>query len=156
MVFFVLHNIYKKGKLWKKGGICLIALIVDKDMDSRIRLKHLIQENAEECCVLEFPDGRQAMDYVSVPGREADFLFTEVELKGMSGFTLCRNMKKLQNQCYLIKPFDGNRIKAILKDALRKKKINWRNTYEKDKNSYNGYLWYPVAAAGSLQLTKRK
>lgn len=143
MVFFVLHNIYKKGKLWKKGGICLIALIVDKDMDSRIHLKHLIQENAEECCVLEFPDGRQAMDYVSVPGREADFLFTEVELKGMSGFTLCRNMKKLQNQCYLtlmskkddyayeawlygadnylIKPFDGNRIKAILKDALRKK-----------------------------------
>ena len=79
----------------------MIALIVDKDMDSRIRLKHLIQENAEECCVLEFPDGRQAMDYVSVPGREADFLFTEVELKGMSGFTLCRNMKKLQNQCYL-------------------------------------------------------
>lgn len=101
MVFFVLHNIYKKEKLWKKGGICLIALIVDKDMDSRIHLKHLIQENAEECCVLEFPDGRQAMDYVSVPGREADFLFTEVELKGMSGFTLCRNMKKLQNQCYL-------------------------------------------------------
>lgn len=130
-----------KGILTGKGGCRVTALIVDRNRNCRMRLKYLIRKREENCCVIVFSDGRQALDYAA--GQEVDFLFVEVESRGINGFSLCRKVKGMQSQCYLtlmsekgdyayeawmygadnylVKPFDGDRIGAILKDALLKR-----------------------------------
>ena len=67
-----------------------LILIVDDDLHVRQMLRHMFERDGHE--VIEAEDGRAAWELV--PARHPAILVTDLQMPGLDGFSLCRELRE--------------------------------------------------------------
>jgi CheY-like chemotaxis protein len=100
----------KRGKLHirRKSRRGALILIVDDDLDVRQMLRHIFQGDGYE--VIEAEDGRAACELV--PARRPAVLVTDLQMPGLDGFSLCRELREGGFRQLRIIVYTGRRVTA--------------------------------------------
>lgn len=108
-------------------------MVVDDDKTCLRELAECIKKNYLQCEVIEFSNGKKALEYGSQ--NKLDAVFTEVNLRGINGFSLIKELRKYNKDIdvtfvtdtdeYAVDAFqihaDSYILKPISDDAIQKK-----------------------------------
>jgi CheY-like chemotaxis protein len=100
----------KRGKPYirRKSRRGALILIVDDDLDVRQMLRHIFERDGYE--VIEAEDGRAACELV--PARRPAILVTDLQMPGLDGFSLCRELREGGFRQLRIIVYTGRRVTA--------------------------------------------
>lgn len=78
----------------------MVIVIVDNDMKSLHNLENYIRACRKDDEIVSFADAVEAMEYIRQ--HEVEILFTEVQMKDVTGFALTKCMKDRMPNSYVI------------------------------------------------------
>lgn len=70
----------------------MVVLVVDFDEKSRKYLAKCIRKYRTDVKIIEFADANKALEYIKK--HEVNILFTEINMSGVTGYTLAKKLKE--------------------------------------------------------------